>query len=1667
MKDHAKTPSRRPAANRISQRVLPRAAFVICVFAILLVPPVAQAGKALTGTISTLPGKEGSAEAPEGVAVNRGGAGGVGVGDVYVVNSPNNRVEAFSATGSFTRAFGYDVAAAGPDNTGVNEKETVTLDATGGSFDLTVASGATGFGDVTQGSNIVTKVSTATGAFEVGNRITGGFIPAGATVTAVGAQSLTLSVSATGTRANRALTAFKTATGIPYNTTHEGLEATLVARLGAGNVAVSGGPGATAPLTVEFTGVRGHNDVPQMTANSTALSGGAHTATIATTIPGGGYEVCSPASHPGDVCKAGSESTVAGAMARPQGVAIDQSNGNLYVTDTNTFEGLHNSRVSVYSATGAFEGSFGWKVNASIPAEQLQFCTAATGCQQGTVGAGSGQFGRIYANLPAVDPNNGHLYVPDDGGPGESNSRIQEFAPVLNGSKEVIGAEFVKSIGWDVVAGGPDQSSEVQRVMVKATGGKFKLSFGADTTGELPFDIAAEALEEALNALPSIGSGGGSIEVSGGPGGEKGVTPYFVRFSGGPLKGTDVALLGTVSAGLSGGNPVSEVKAETYSAVGAGLESCVPARGDICKAGAEGAHIGQFRSDLETPTAVDSHGALYVVNISHTGCNSESPILVQCRVYKFSFPNVGEAVASEFAHAYLSGESGNHVTQAATDVAVDPATDHVLVAKMEGEEGKKFLEFDSSGTLLDSTPSGGTVLKVSPASSFQFHGLAIGTGERFYYSNSLGNVAIFGPPPPPSVAIGPVTGVGATSATFHGTVTPAQGPEGERFDTGYYFEYSVDGANWSRFPAADVNVGDGSAGGASSTCPIPKAGLCNVTQTAFGLQPNAHYQVRLVGTNGSSGTSATESFTTDPAAPSVSGTVAEEVERGSAVLSGFVNPNNQATSYHFEWGTDTSYDNRVPAEVDASAGSGGSVGRVSAPIVGLLAGATYHFRIVATNATGTTPGPDQEFVTLDAPGLPDNRAFEQVSPNDKRPTGQIKSVASAQLEYQVARDGNSTLYPVLNGLADSTTGGNVEYKAQRGSLGWQSIQLSVPSLVPPAEEGLTAGQTGRVIYYSADLSCGFLSSFQPLTTDTPEPGGGVENLYLRNADGSYTLLSTTVPPNHPPAGPFYAFDGASPDCSHVLFESSYRLLPSAPAIASDKFILYEWVNGALRLAGIRPDGSIDSSALAGTGGERGAKVNSMSADGSRVFFTGTSNEGGDSGQRAVFAREEGTVTMDVSQSQTAIPNDNTSEFQMASVDGSHVFFTGRYGLAPNGSSGGSGSCSVGESGSGAGCDLYDYDLASKTLSDLSVDTNPADTGGAGVRGVLDASDDGSYVYFAARGQMVPNLGKTEAQNLLGGGGYNVYLAHGGQLFYVGPISQADMSGHQQAGTDAVAARYSTAFGSQWVADATPDGTHLLFVSHANVTGYLSGGVQEAYLYSAGSGETVCVSCRRDGQPAVPSAPGEEPVEPIASEEQGEEQGGPMGSKPRSLSDDGRRVFFKMHDALAPGAISARRNFYEWEGGQVYLLASGEGGKLDFSKYLGASASGDDVFIRTAAKLVPQDFDNTTDVYDVRAPHTLGEAVGFPPPPPKPSPCDPLADQCQGSPKSPPAQAGGGASENPSGTGNPTIAPRKACRKGKVRRKGRCVKPGKHHDKDHHRRGHAVKHRVAGHSGGSK
>ena len=130
-----------------------------------------------------------------------------------------------------------------------------------------------------------------------------------------------------------------------------------------------------------------------------------------------------------------------------------------------------------------------------------------------------------------------------------------------------------------------------------------------------------------------------------------------------------------------------------------------------------------------------------------------------------------------------------------------------------------------------------------------------------------------------------------------------------------------------------------------------------------GLSPATAYHYRVVATNAAGTTiGADQTFTTPPLRPTALTGAASAISQTTATLSGGVNPNGAATTYHFDLGATIAYGMSWPTS-DATVGSDSADHTVMAAVVGLAPGTTYHYRVVATNSTGVSYGTDQTFTT--------------------------------------------------------------------------------------------------------------------------------------------------------------------------------------------------------------------------------------------------------------------------------------------------------------------------------------------------------------------------------------------------------------------------------------------------------------------------------------------------------------------------------------------------------------------------------------------------------------------------------------------------------------------------------------------------------------------------------
>jgi hypothetical protein len=334
-----------------------------------------------------------------------------------------------------------------------------------------------------------------------------------------------------------------------------------------------------------------------------------------------------------------------------------------------------------------------------------------------------------------------------------------------------------------------------------------------------------------------------------------------------------------------------------------------------------------------------------------------------------------------------------------------------------------------------------------------------------------------------------------------------------------------------------------------------------------------------------------------------------------------------------------------------------------------------------------------------------------------------------------------------------------------------------------------------------------------------------------------------------------------------------------------------------------------------------------------------------------------------------------------------------------------------------------------------------------------ASSSGQIAYYTAAGHLYRyDAGIAQSTDLTPGGGVTGVLGASGSGAYVYYQDAAALHAwHEGAATTIAAGAQAAAASDYPPATATvrlsPDGTRLAFLSAQSLTGYDNrdpGSGQphtELYLYGA-AGTLACISCMPTGERPLgnSSIPGTEP------------NGSSALYRPRALVADGGRLFFDSPDALSVADTDKQPDVYEWEqagagscaraGGCLSLVSKGRSSKG--SAFLDASGDGADAFFLTADPLVGADEGEDLDAYDAREGGGFAEAA-------KPIEC--LGDACQFLPSEPEDLQPGTLVAT---AGNPPLRivaekTSPACRKGKVRRKGRCVPKRRHHKP---RRGHS-------------
>jgi hypothetical protein len=817
-----------------------------------------------------------------------------------------------------------------------------------------------------------------------------------------------------------------------------------------------------------------------------------------------------------------------------------------------------------------------------------------------------------------------------------------------------------------------------------------------------------------------------------------------------------------------------------------------------------------------------------------------------------------------------------------------------------------------------------------------------------------------------------------------------------------------------------------------------------------GLTPGVTYHYRLVLTSSvGSQSSPDQTFMEVPPAL-ISGPWVADVTDTSATFAAEIDPLGVNSEYRIEYGTSTTYGQSVPGSV----GEGESYVPVGVHRQDLTPGTLYHYRVTVHNEVGSFAGPDHMFTTQVAGGqelsLADGRAWELVSPPNKK-GALLGPLTRSREALQAATDGRAIVYSASEQVGEGGVGHRTfsETLSERAASGWSSQDISARNTLPPEGEipRTIAEAMGPWQVFSSDLSVGLYEP-GPDISGTPQSAGATERtLYLRDsANATFLPLETPadVPSGTKFGDPKMTFLAATPDLSHVIFGSSIALTPEAlepPSLTQGSATqnLYEWSGEGLQLVNITPDtpgspdGTTEPGAYIGSQGDagKGMTARAVSSDGRWVVWTHGQLAADTPSPVSLYVRD----TVD---KRSFRLGGGYARFETMSSDGSMVFFI--------------------ETNEGGGGDLYVFDTATGTQTDLTADHGAGELNAGVQDAVMGASEDGSYLYFVATGVLASGAVSGED---------NVYVLHntasGWKTTFIATLSGEDSKSWRGQRTDETPSVESPVEADlPYVSSrVSPNGRYLAFMSERSLTGYDNldavGGQpdEEVYLYDSALSRLVCASCNPTGARPVGLYDDRTSQDPLSadleaawSEAQGSgnhwlagsvpgwERDSQEGSsyQPRYLSDDGR-LFFDSPDALVPQDTNGLEDVYEYEptvngetvasddctvasaafsersGGCVSLISAGQSSAE--SIFVDASENGDDVFFETTSKLTGEDEDTSDDIYDAHVCLTEAPCHTEPVSPP---PCA-SGDSCKAAPSPQPEIFGPAPSATFSGIGN--------------------------------------------------
>lgn len=751
-----------------------------------------------------------------------------------------------------------------------------------------------------------------------------------------------------------------------------------------------------------------------------------------------------------------------------------------------------------------------------------------------------------------------------------------------------------------------------------------------------------------------------------------------------------------------------------------------------------------------------------------------------------------------------------------------------------------------------------------------------------------------------------------------------------------------------------------------------------------------------------------------PKSPAVESLTVSGVTEDEAVIGATVNPGAAETSYRIEYTAQPEFGATGAMVAGEGAVESGTEGvAVSADAASLTPGASYLVRVVAKNVAGDVERETEfsTFAPLDrsvgctndvlrtgaSAALPDCRAYELVTPGNTDghvPQG-VGHLGWYFESVQAAPDGDAVSFMVEGGVIPGyeSTGGLAgdTYMARRGVDGWSTV---------------ATGPTG---VQSPDFLPGSASADQGYSVWQTNGGEGTMELegehtsYVRYPDGSSKLLGRGSLGVDPAAIPWFI----SPGGGHIVFESSARIEPGAPAAGTAA--IYDRTGDEItHVVSLLPGDMTPAS------GE-GAELVGVSGNGRGVAFR-VGPAGASLSDRPIDLR--------VGDSRTVVAAPAGATFAGLDADGTRLFYMS------------------------AG-DLYAFDAESETVVRFttSEDVTP-----------VNIAAGGAVAYFVSPSvlQVEPGPGGAVPQ----AGAENLYLSQEGAIGFVGTVAEEDVLGELDSEGGEAKREYGLGMWTEAVGGraelavdpsrSTADGGVLVFQSRAALTGYDPEGHVEIYRYDAAGNSLICVSC----SPTGAAASGAASLETAGFRIGGEPPFSPHAAM-ANVSLDGGRIVFQSTEGLASADTDGVQDIYEWERdgagscrtalGCVYLISSGTSAAPNY--LYGVGESGSDVFFRSSDVLLPAvDPDDSPSIYDARV------DGGFPAPAASAGEC--LGEACQ-----PTVTASLGvapASASFEGLGNVTNKQRTRCeRKRLARRNSRDHMHRARHERRRH--GRPVRH----------